>query len=247
MRASDSKRSSPSLLARQLRLRLVADDDSDIPRSLHNIVVSIHAIATFQALHDYLRPRVSALLSGGSRLSGMFAALATSGLGPGSISRMTTEEPRQLTSTRNAAVPSAEAGVTVASSTVTRRRSQRLSAKKGSSDTGNHADSTAAPEAILSRTVPPDALLPEPPMRYPSALATSGPEAALSENLVHDSGFIDEFTDEIDAEVCFYLFRKIWLTDAFPRFSTKKWILTIQYQKKPSLCLLWKVSNNANL
>ncbi|KAI6126477.1 ubiquitin-protein ligase [Pisolithus croceorrhizus] len=36
--SDDSKRSSPSLLARQLRLRLVTDDDSDIPRSLQNMV-----------------------------------------------------------------------------------------------------------------------------------------------------------------------------------------------------------------
>ncbi|KAF7313386.1 Ubiquitin-protein ligase [Mycena chlorophos] len=77
--ADDSKRSSPSLLARQLRLRLVADDQANIPRNLHNIVVSIHAIATFQALHDYLRPRVAGLLGTGSRLSGMLAALANSG------------------------------------------------------------------------------------------------------------------------------------------------------------------------
>ena len=55
----ESKRSSPSLLARQLRLRLIAADDSDIPKNLSNIIVSIHAIATFQALHDYLRPRLS--------------------------------------------------------------------------------------------------------------------------------------------------------------------------------------------
>jgi E3 ubiquitin-protein ligase TRIP12 len=60
------------------RLRLVAGDNSDIPRNLHNIVVSIHPIVTFQALHDYLRPRVAGLLSS-SRLSGMFAALAASG------------------------------------------------------------------------------------------------------------------------------------------------------------------------
>ena len=52
----DSKRSSLSLLARQLRLRLAAGDDS----------VSMHAIATFQALRDYLRPRVSGLLGGDS-------------------------------------------------------------------------------------------------------------------------------------------------------------------------------------
>ncbi|KAF8160476.1 hypothetical protein K438DRAFT_309781 [Mycena galopus ATCC 62051] len=62
----DLKRSSPSLLTRQLRLHLVAGDESDVPRNLHNIVVSIHAIATFQALHDYLRPRVAGLLGSGS-------------------------------------------------------------------------------------------------------------------------------------------------------------------------------------
>lgn len=85
--SDDSKRSSPSLLARQMRLRLVADEDSDIPSNLHNIVVSIHAIATFQALHDYLRPRVSGLLSGsGSRLTSMLAALAGARLAAASSS-----------------------------------------------------------------------------------------------------------------------------------------------------------------
>ncbi|KAJ7670440.1 hypothetical protein B0H17DRAFT_1209311 [Mycena rosella] len=75
----DSKQSSPLLLAGQLRLRLVAGDESDAPRNLHNIVISIHAIATFQALHDYLCPRIAGLLGGGARLSGMLAALAASG------------------------------------------------------------------------------------------------------------------------------------------------------------------------
>ena len=58
--AFESNRSSAaSMLAKQLRLRLVADDDSGIPRPYHNIMVSIHAIATFKALDDYLRPRIS--------------------------------------------------------------------------------------------------------------------------------------------------------------------------------------------
>ncbi|KAI6008984.1 ubiquitin-protein ligase [Pisolithus marmoratus] len=74
--SDDSKRSSPSLLARQLRLRLVTDDDSDIPRNLQNMV----------ALNDYLRPRVAGILSNG-RLSNMLAALAASGFGPGSVPR----------------------------------------------------------------------------------------------------------------------------------------------------------------
>ncbi|KAI5866199.1 hypothetical protein GGS23DRAFT_555948 [Durotheca rogersii] len=56
----DGNRSSAaSMLAKQIRLKLVADEDSDIPRSYRNIMVSIHAIATFKALDDYLRPRIS--------------------------------------------------------------------------------------------------------------------------------------------------------------------------------------------
>ncbi|MCJ1474222.1 Ubiquitin fusion degradation protein 4 [Lambiella insularis] len=56
----DSNRSSAaSMLAKQLRLKLMADDDSEIPRPYRNIMVSIHAIATFKALDDYLRPRIS--------------------------------------------------------------------------------------------------------------------------------------------------------------------------------------------
>ncbi|EMC99746.1 hypothetical protein BAUCODRAFT_30147 [Baudoinia panamericana UAMH 10762] len=58
--AFDSNRSSAaSMLAKQLRLKLIADDDSGIPRHFRNIMVSIHAIATFKALDDYLRPRIT--------------------------------------------------------------------------------------------------------------------------------------------------------------------------------------------
>ena len=56
----DGNRSSAaSMLAKQIRLKLVADDDSEIARPYRNIMVSIHAIATFKALDDYLRPRIS--------------------------------------------------------------------------------------------------------------------------------------------------------------------------------------------
>ncbi|KAF2764739.1 hypothetical protein EJ03DRAFT_331581 [Teratosphaeria nubilosa] len=58
--AFESNRSSAaSMLAKQLRLRLLADDDSGIPKHFRNIMVSIHAIATFKALDDYLRPRIA--------------------------------------------------------------------------------------------------------------------------------------------------------------------------------------------
>lgn len=54
-----SRSNAASMLAKQIRLKLVADDDSGIPRPYRNIMVSIHAIATFKSLDDYLRPRIS--------------------------------------------------------------------------------------------------------------------------------------------------------------------------------------------
>ncbi|KDQ61362.1 hypothetical protein JAAARDRAFT_30788 [Jaapia argillacea MUCL 33604] len=203
----DSKRSSPSLLARQLRLRLVAAEDSDIPRSLNNIVVSIHAIATFQALHDYLRPRVSGVV-GGSRLSGMLAALAASGLAPGLAAR--TLASGQLPSLAAPPAPTpAESSSNPASSAnqaeggVARRRSLRLSKKNG----------TSAPEAAIldqasasasTSAAQPEAAPSEPPVSHTSATAASSAgEPAPSETLVneedeHAADFSDE---EVDAEI----------------------------------------------
>ncbi|RVD86466.1 uncharacterized protein DFL_004740 [Arthrobotrys flagrans] len=57
--AYDGNRSPASMLAKQLRLKLVADENSEIPKAYRNIMVSIHAIATFKALDDYLRPRIA--------------------------------------------------------------------------------------------------------------------------------------------------------------------------------------------
>ncbi|KAL5358511.1 hypothetical protein BJX96DRAFT_146711 [Aspergillus floccosus] len=56
----DNTRSNATyMLGKQLRLKLVADEESDIPRTYRNIMVSIHAIATFKALEDFLHPRIS--------------------------------------------------------------------------------------------------------------------------------------------------------------------------------------------
>lgn len=59
--ALDNNRSSPAaMLSKQLRLKLIAaDDDAEMPRPYKNLMISIHAIATFKALDDYLRPRIS--------------------------------------------------------------------------------------------------------------------------------------------------------------------------------------------
>jgi E3 ubiquitin-protein ligase TRIP12 len=79
----DGNRSSAaSMLAKQIRLKLVADDDSDIPRPYRNIMVSIHAITTFKSLDDYLRPRISLSERPSRRnrdgISRALAAMATS-------------------------------------------------------------------------------------------------------------------------------------------------------------------------
>ncbi|KAL1748215.1 hypothetical protein HDZ31DRAFT_79908 [Schizophyllum fasciatum] len=177
----DSKRSSPSLLARQLRLRLVADEDSDIPRNLHNIVVSIHAIATFQALHDYLRPRVSGILGRGpTSFTGMLAAaLAAGGLG-----RLRDELPSTL-----APPPPAAASTSASAPMIGRRRSQRLNPTAG--------DGT--------QSVPAEpANLPTDPGASASAPVGGTPTEEAAESLANlvDTGLEADFTDdEVDAEV----------------------------------------------
>ena len=187
---TDSKRSSPSLLARQLRLRLVAAEDSDIPRNLSNIVVSIHAIATFQALHDYLRPRVSGLLSTSSRLSGMLAALAASGLAPPS-SRFGLPE---LALKSSAAESNAAASSSAGSASVNRRRSLRLSAKKASTTTGDSAADQSTEVSSVAASVEPTE----------GESVASAAEPAPSETVVNDDEFGADFTDDevdVDAEV----------------------------------------------
>ena len=58
--ALDNNRSSPSsMLSKQLRIRLIGDENTETPRTFKHQMISIHAIATFKALDDYLRPRLS--------------------------------------------------------------------------------------------------------------------------------------------------------------------------------------------
>jgi E3 ubiquitin-protein ligase TRIP12 len=115
----DGNRSSAaSMLAKQIRLKLVADEDSEIPRSYRNIMVSIHAIATFKALDDYLRPRISlSERPRGSRnrdgLSGALAALAAAGMSnpypPGATSATGRLAERLAAANAAATTPSAPA------------------------------------------------------------------------------------------------------------------------------------------
>ncbi|PCH36373.1 hypothetical protein WOLCODRAFT_28515 [Wolfiporia cocos MD-104 SS10] len=194
--SDDSKRSSPSLLARQLRLRLVAAEDSDVPKGLSNIVVSIHAIATFQALHDYLRPRVAGLLPSSSRLSGMLAALAASGFAPPPSLRGGADLPGK--STPAPADPSSTASIN-------RRRSLRLSAKKSAAgDADGASETSAAAQSSAQATEETSASTTLAPAPSEAPLSTSAPDSTSSGSTVHEAEFAAEFTDDevdVDAEV----------------------------------------------
>ncbi|CAE7224785.1 unnamed protein product [Rhizoctonia solani] len=170
--AEASRRNSPSMLARQLRLRIVAEEGTDAPRSCSNIVVSIHAIATFQALNDYLRPRVAGALAGmgagGSRLSGVLAAFAAAaGLPAGALSRVAAGSSGPGSGSTSA-VQGSSSGSTSAP-TIGRRRSQRLKAK----DNAGADDSNTSPVAETSPTAETSASGLPPPSLSAAATAES--------------------------------------------------------------------------
>ncbi|KAJ3124563.1 Ubiquitin fusion degradation protein 4 [Nowakowskiella sp. JEL0407] len=57
--SSGREQSNPAMqLARQIRIKLVAENPSDVPKTYQNVLVSIHAVATFRALQEYLRSRI---------------------------------------------------------------------------------------------------------------------------------------------------------------------------------------------
>jgi hypothetical protein len=72
-----------SLISRTLRLKLVAEESSDVPKSCQNLMVSIHAIAPFSALDDYLKPRIAGILPfRGDMSQGLLQALAGNAIPP---------------------------------------------------------------------------------------------------------------------------------------------------------------------
>jgi E3 ubiquitin-protein ligase TRIP12 len=56
----DGGRGSPAnMLAKQIRIRLVADEDSGVTGPLRDTIVTVHALATMKSIGDFLRPRLS--------------------------------------------------------------------------------------------------------------------------------------------------------------------------------------------
>ncbi|KAG0045276.1 Ubiquitin fusion degradation protein 4 [Gryganskiella cystojenkinii] len=58
------ERNNPSSsLATQVRLKLTPEEGTEVSQGLQNLIVSIHAIATFRTLDEYLRPRLKPTLA----------------------------------------------------------------------------------------------------------------------------------------------------------------------------------------
>lgn len=169
--AIDFRHNPATMLARQLKIRLVAADQADMPKSLANVIVSIHAIATFQALNDYLRPRVMSALAAeersrgsplatsgtaSSRLSGVLAAFAAATGMPASEFEAAVPN---LANALSASAPSSlagpsrlsEAGAAATSSADSaRRRSTRLSARASTSNLQDLDNEQNAAEAVAA-------------------------------------------------------------------------------------------------
>ncbi|KAH7032398.1 thyroid hormone receptor interactor 12 [Macrophomina phaseolina] len=208
--AFDSNRSSAaSMLAKQLRLKLVADEDSGIPRAYRNIMVSIHAIATFKALDDYLRPRIALAErprpSGRSRdgVSSAIAAYAAaiagrnSGLG-GRDSPSTPPFSGPLDSTNRAS----------SSKRTTRSKAAAGSSANPEASPPSSKQSGSGPRRSSRKRQDQTALPPPPPPPAPSSLddirdpLECADEAQLSdEDDLGDGDGLDAIVDDLEDEM----------------------------------------------
>ena len=204
----DSNRSSAaSMLAKQLRLKLVADDNSEIPRPYRNIMVSIHAIATFKALDDYLRPRIS--LSerprGGRHhegLSGTLAAFAAAAGMPNPHQRLV--ESGLLGMTEHSPIPSPSAPAS-------RKTAKKLTKEKPSAPVANPEtqkpveDTKSTPPRRSTRHRQASARPPPPPAQPsdpPQDSLECADERQLSdEDNMEDSSALDAFVEDLDEEM----------------------------------------------
>ncbi|KAF9340444.1 Ubiquitin fusion degradation protein 4 [Linnemannia elongata] len=60
---AESRGGPSSSLATQVRLKLSPEEGTEVPSGYQNLIVSIHAIATFRTLDEYLRPRLKPRLT----------------------------------------------------------------------------------------------------------------------------------------------------------------------------------------
>ncbi|KAH7093864.1 hypothetical protein BKA62DRAFT_55845 [Auriculariales sp. MPI-PUGE-AT-0066] len=205
----DARRTSASMLARQVRLRLIPEDGTTVPRGAANIAISIHGLATFQALHDYMRPRIAGVLPFGhspasaasslNRMMNSLNALRAAGVPvPASFARVAAAANAaavaagsSMSSSAPPALPpisAAAAGSPSSALAEALRRSRRLSERT------DRPPTPAAPAAEEAMDV--DQAGPEDSPGTPSAAATSAGSVVLAAAEDDDDEIAQEFVDD---------------------------------------------------
>lgn len=203
--ALDNNRSSPAaMLSKQLRLKLVAEDDADMPRPFKNLMISIHAIATFKALDDYLRPRIS--LSERPRSArhreGVSHALAAFAAAAG----MPT--PHHRLAERAAATAHGDApSLSTPSDTAARNRVARKAARsKNATATSESTPGNEKPVSTrrssrrhqAAEHDSPNASAPPPPERVQTPLECADERQLSDEDDIDDNSALDAIVDDLE-------------------------------------------------
>ncbi|WPA96535.1 uncharacterized protein RHO25_001142 [Cercospora beticola] len=190
--------SAASMLAKQLRLKLVADDESGIPRPYRSIMVSIHAIATFKALDDYLRPRISlADRPRGARRGDMSSAMAAYAAAMASRGDRDLPPPPALPALGSSSLPTRSAGKKSSRKTKAEQSAQPELDKSEESTTKLRRSSRRQSAQASSTSAQPP---PESPVPAEHQDALRGLECA-DETQISDDGDDEEMEAELDALV----------------------------------------------
>ena len=204
--ALDSNRSSAaSMLSKQLRLKLVADDDSDMPRPYRNVMISIHAIATFKALDDYLRPRISlSERPRGARhregVSHALAAFAAAAGIPSPHHRLAERVEPSVADTPSLATPAS----TTSASRVTRKSTKAKNASNAPDATPVN-DKNTAPRRSSRRHQPAAQTTSEapaePPGRVQTPLECADERQLTDDDDLDDGNALDAIVDDLEDEM----------------------------------------------
>lgn len=159
----ESKGSSLNNLVRQIRLRLVAEDGTDLPRVCKEMVVSVQAIAPLSAINSWLRSRVISISNGGNGaangLSSMLEAAYAGRFDNQSGNPPSNNNPAGATTTGKSAADKSKKTTSASTSdqkqsaaddASSRRRSARLRGKGPVDDGAAAASETQGPDAAVS-------------------------------------------------------------------------------------------------
>lgn len=198
--AENNRTQGNSILAKQIKLNLTTDDELETPRQYRNVIISIHAIATFQNLDEYLRPRLT--LSERPRsarhregVSNALAAFAAAAGIPNPAHR--------LTERNDAVVGNIPVVPSQPNTAVTAREARRASKTKGGPSA---SDPTSVKEKVTvrrsSRRHQPASqssseVIPKSPEQTQTSLECADETQVTDEDDIDDSNALDAIVDDL--------------------------------------------------